>query len=168
MQTRPDLLSYESQPTEIQGQYNWRVGTYNQVDIFCTWHNTAIAATYLCVLTTTYLCVLTTLTYILCHVEIQRFGLNNASSYLESLALPQARMEGRRLCFKCPVIKTHNLSLGLLFFCIGALFRCKGGPPVLEEPAWHLPRQGQGFVRPLVCPTPPAIRGASGGQLTDC
>ena len=39
------------------------------------------------------------------------------------------------------------------FFCKGALFRGKGGPPVLEKPAWHLPRQGRGFVRPPVCPT---------------
>ena len=60
----------------------------------------------------------------------------------------------------------------LAFFCKGALFRGKGGSPVLEKPARHLPRQGQGFVRPPVCPTPPAISssygGASGGQLTDC
>ena len=59
-----------------------------------------------------------------------------------------------------------------IFFCVGALFRGKGGPPVLEKPARHLPRQGQGFVRPPVCPTPPTISstygGASGGQLTDC
>ena len=27
------------------------------------------------------------------------------------------------------------------FFCKGALFRGKGGPPVLEKPARHLPRQ---------------------------
>ena len=36
----------------------------------------------------------------------------------------------------------------------------------------HLPRQGRGFVKPPVCPTPPAIHssygGASGGQFTDC
>ena len=59
-----------------------------------------------------------------------------------------------------------------LLFCKGALFRGKGGPPVLEKPARHLPRQGRGFVRPPVCPTPPAISSpygrASGGQLTDC
>ena len=58
------------------------------------------------------------------------------------------------------------------FFCKGALFRGKGGPPVLEKPAQHLPRQGRGFVRPPVCPTPPTISssygGPSGGQLTDC
>ena len=38
----------------------------------------------------------------------------------------------------------------LQFFCKGALFRGKGGPPVLEKPARHLPRQGRGFVRPPV------------------
>ena len=58
-----------------------------------------------------------------------------------------------------------------IFFCKGALFRGKGGPPVLEKPAMHLPRQGRGFVRPPICPTPPAINSpygrASGGQLTD-
>ena len=60
----------------------------------------------------------------------------------------------------------------LIFFVKGALFRGKGGPPVLEEPARHRPRQGQGFVRPPVCPTPPPISStygrASGSQLTDC
>ena len=55
-----------------------------------------------------------------------------------------------------------------LFFVKGALFRGKEGPPVLEKPARHLPPQGRGFVRPPVCPTPPTIRRASGGQLTDC
>ena len=54
------------------------------------------------------------------------------------------------------------------FFVKGALFRCKGGPPVLEEPARHILHQGRGFVRPPVCPTPPAVRSAYGGQLTDC
>ena len=55
-------------------------------------------------------------------------------------------------------------------FFKGALLRGKEGPPVLEQPARHLPRQVRGFVRPLVCPTPPTIsstyRGVSGGQLT--
>ena len=37
-----------------------------------------------------------------------------------------------------------------LLFCKGALFRGKGGPPVLEKPARHLPHQGRGFVRPPV------------------
>ena len=58
------------------------------------------------------------------------------------------------------------------FFEKGTLFRGKGGPPVLEQPVWHLPRQGRRFVRPPVCPTPPTIgstyRGASGGQVKDC
>ena len=35
-------------------------------------------------------------------------------------------------------------------FLQGALFRGKGSPPVLEEPARHRPRQGRGFVRPPV------------------
>ena len=59
-----------------------------------------------------------------------------------------------------------------VFFVKGALFWGKGGPPVLEEPARHCPRQGRGFVGSPVCPTPPAISSACGwvpgGQLTDC
>ena len=62
--------------------------------------------------------------------------------------------------------------LEMSFFCKGALFRGMGGPPVLEKLARHLPRQGRGFVRPPICPTPPIISssygGASGGPLTDC
>ena len=60
----------------------------------------------------------------------------------------------------------------LSFFDRGALFRGNRGPPVLKQPARHLSRQGRGFVRPPVCPTPAAFSsaygGASGGQLTDC
>ena len=41
-------------------------------------------------------------------------------------------------------------SKGRIFFCKGALFRGKGGPPVLEQPARHLPRQGRGLIRPPV------------------
>ena len=38
----------------------------------------------------------------------------------------------------------------MFLFCKGALFQGKGGPPVLEKPARHLPRQGRGFARPPV------------------
>ena len=31
-----------------------------------------------------------------------------------------------------------------IFFCKGALFRGKGGPPVIEKRARHLPRQRRG------------------------
>ena len=59
-----------------------------------------------------------------------------------------------------------------LFFVKSTLFRGKGGPSLLEEPAPHHPHQRQGIVRPNVCPTAPAIsstyEGASGDQLTDC
>ena len=43
-----------------------------------------------------------------------------------------------------------RFSISIELFCKGALFRGKGGPPVLEKPARHLPRQGRGFVRPPV------------------
>ena len=69
-------------------------------------------------------------------------------------------------------ISRIDLHLPPIFFCKGALFWGKGGSPVLEKPTRHLPRQGRGFVRPSICPTPPAISSpygrASGGQLTDC
>ena len=35
----------------------------------------------------------------------------------------------------------------------GTVFRGKGGPPLLEELAQHLPLQGWGFIRPPLCPT---------------
>ena len=37
-------------------------------------------------------------------------------------------------------------TIELDFFCKGALFRGKGGPPVLEKAARHLPRQGRGLL----------------------
>ena len=56
-------------------------------------------------------------------------------------------------------------------FCKCTLFRGKGGPLVLEKLAWHLPRQGRGFVRLSVCPTPTAVSSFyvehQRGQLTD-
>ena len=53
----------------------------------------------------------------------------------------------------------------VVFFCKGALFQGKGGPPVLEQPVRHLPRLGRGFVRPPICPTPPAISSSYGGSV---
>ena len=61
------------------------------------------------------------------------------------------------------VLRMKILRRRKLVFCKGALFRGKGGPPVLEQPAQHLPRQGRGFVRPPICPTPPAISSSYGG-----
>ena len=46
---------------------------------------------------------------------------------------------------------------------IGALFRGKGGPPVLAEPAQHRPGLVWGFIRPPVCPTIPIFCSAYGG-----
>ena len=43
-------------------------------------------------------------------------------------------------------------SCHFFIFCQGALFRGKGGPPVFEYPAQHLPRQGRGFIRPPIQP----------------
>ena len=40
------------------------------------------------------------------------------------------------------VISSNGISW--YFFVIGALFRGKGGPPVLDKPARRLPRQGRG------------------------
>ena len=68
---------------------------------------------------------------------------------------------GKPLPLMSPCLPTH-------FFCKGALFRGKGGPPVLEEPARHLPRQGRGFVRPPICPTPPAISSFKARQAHQC
>ena len=66
------------------------------------------------------------------------------------------------------LIRPGNKFFSSSFFVKGDLFQDKGGPPVLDKPARHLPRQGRGFVRPPVCPTPPALSsfygGASGGQ----
>ena len=62
--------------------------------------------------------------------------------------------------------------ISFTFFVKGALFWGEGGPPVLKQPARHLPRLGRGFVSPPVCPTSPAFSsaygGASGDQFRDC
>ena len=54
-------------------------------------------------------------------------------------------MQATKLKLVCYSVVDLRLSVQYIFFCKGALFRGKEGPPVLEKPARHLPRQGRGF-----------------------
>ena len=81
-------------------------------------------------------------------------------------------------CFQDYILQVDSRSLGWETCCLssilfwhGVLFQGKGGPPVFEKQAQHLPRPGRGFVRPPVCPKSPTVCSpygiASGGHLTN-
>ena len=57
-----------------------------------------------------------------------------------------------------------------IFFCYGVvLFRGKGeGPLILEQPAWHLPRQGRGFIRPPISRFYTSRQCRTRGQQSGC
>ena len=77
------------------------------------------------------------------------FFTNKKSSLKNALFSENGKIPISFLWKHSEYVKTKNCHENILsFFCKGALFRGKGGPPVLEKPARHLPRQGRGFVRP--------------------